>query len=84
MKIFLKCNEAANVCNKSQYKEDSFREKMSLRLHLILCKMCRNFSKQNEKLTNTIKSSNIKTLTPEEKQYLKSQLKKDFNKQQSS
>lgn len=84
MKIFLKCNEAALVCDKSQYNEAGFREKIMLGVHLTMCKMCRNYDKQNVKLTSTIKASKIKTLNPEEKQRLKTRLEQEFNNESPS
>lgn len=79
MKIFLKCNEAADVCDKSQYKEAGLWDKITLAVHLLMCKLCRNYSKQNVKLTQSIKSANIKTLCPEEKQVLKTRMQQELN-----
>jgi len=79
MKIFLKCNEAADVCNKSQYEEAGLWDKITLAVHLLMCKLCRNYSKQNVKLTQTIKSANIKTLCSEEKQRLKTRMQQEGN-----
>lgn len=84
MRFFLKCNEAALVCDKSQYKEAGLRDKIMLGVHLAIRKMCRNYSKQNVELTNTIKSSKIKTLNTEEKQHLKTRLEQEFNNQSPS
>lgn len=79
MGFFLKCNEAANICDKSQYKEANLWNKFSLGLHLVMCKLCRNYSKQNTKLTGTLKSAKLKTLRPEEKQRLKAQIEQEMN-----
>jgi predicted anti-sigma-YlaC factor YlaD len=84
MKFFLKCNEAANVCDKSQYEEAGFFEKVMLKMHLVMCKFCRGYSKSNTKLTKTIKSANIKTLRPEEKQTLKTRVQQEINNEQHS
>lgn len=84
MKFFLKCNEAAHVCDKSQYKEVGFWDKISLRVHLIMCQLCRDYSKKNVKLTETINSADIKTLCSEEKHRLKTRLKQELNNQGKS
>ncbi|MGO3182680.1 MAG: hypothetical protein ACTIJ9_07595 [Aequorivita sp.] len=84
MKKFLKCSEAAHLCNKSQYKEVGFGEKIILRIHLAKCKTCRDYSKRNVKLTQTIKSAKIKTLGSEEKQHLKMQFEQELNKESSA
>ncbi len=78
MKFFLNCDKAVNVCDKSQYNEASFIEKLLLKLHILLCKLCRGHVKRNVKLTKAIKSSKIKTLATEEKQQLKNKLRQEI------
>lgn len=54
---FLKisCKEAATICNKAQYGEATFLEKIKLRWHLLICKICALYSKQNHTLTSIFK-----------------------------
>ena len=84
MKFFLKCDEATNVCDKSQYNEAGFFEKLMLHIHVMMCKICRGYTKRNVKLTETIKSANLKTLRPEEKEILKKRLQQEINNGQNS
>ncbi|MCB0452867.1 MAG: hypothetical protein KDC94_08230 [Aequorivita sp.] len=79
MKFFLKCDEAVHVCDRSQYNEASFLEKLKLKMHILICGLCRGHAKRNTKLTETIKSANLKTLLPEEKQSLKKRLQQEIN-----
>lgn len=79
MKFFLECDKAVHVCDKSQYNEASFFEKFLLKLHILMCKLCRSHVKRNTKLTKTIKSANIKTLHSEEKQQLKTRLRQEMD-----
>ncbi|MGB3345025.1 MAG: hypothetical protein WBA61_14045 [Aequorivita sp.] len=72
MKFFLKCNEATHVCDKAQYKEAGWFERIFLKLHLVLCKCCRGYSSNNDKLSKALKSSKLQTLPPEEKRRMKS------------
>ena len=51
-KIKFTCEEATTICTKSQYKEASFLEKLKLQFHLIYCKKCRMFSRQNSSLSD--------------------------------
>lgn len=44
----LTCDEASTICDKSQYNEASFWEKIKLKVHLFLCKKCGLYSKQNK------------------------------------
>jgi hypothetical protein len=50
-KLFITCDEATTICTKNQYKEASFWEKIKLNIHLLTCKICGLYSKQNTKLT---------------------------------
>ncbi|MDN3724788.1 hypothetical protein QRD02_10370 [Aequorivita sp. SDUM287046] len=80
IKFFLKCNKAAHLCDKSQYKETGFLEKLFLKLHILVCSLCRGHAKQNGKLTETIKAANLKTLRPEEKEILKKRLENEISR----
>ncbi len=82
MKFFLKCDEATHVCDKSQYNEASFLEKLLLKMHLFMCKLCRGHVKRNVKLTKTIKSANIKILQPKEKQILKVRIQEEIDNEE--
>ena len=77
MRFFLKCIEAAQVCDKTQYKEAGRFERFSLKLHLLLCGGCRNYSSNNKKLSKAIKSSKLQTLPPEEKRRMKNLIKQN-------
>ena len=79
MKLFLKCDEAAHVCDKSQYKESSFLEKLNLKIHILLCPVCRAHVKRNCTLTQNLHRSNLKTLRPEEKELLKKRMEDEIN-----
>ncbi|MFO7673915.1 MAG: hypothetical protein R6V74_09435 [Lutibacter sp.] len=45
------CNEATEICDKSQYKEASIWEKIKLGTHLFLCKKCGLYAKQNKMMS---------------------------------
>ena len=81
-KLFLKCDDANHVCDKSQYKEASFIEKIKLIFHLLYCKACRKYSKNNGKLTECIQKSNVECLNESAKKEMKVNLKNELVKQQ--
>ena len=83
MKFFLKCNEAVNVCDKRQYKEASFSDVVALKIHLLLCSLCRGYSKRNLKLTKSIKSAHLKKFPPAEKQEMKIRLQEEIRKSEN-
>ncbi|MDO7170782.1 hypothetical protein [Mariniflexile sp. AS56] len=76
IKIVLPCQEANHVCDKSQYKNASLWEKVKLNLHLIYCRACRKYSKNNAKLTKVMRKSNIEYLDKKCKEQMKSELDK--------
>ena len=51
----LSCDEAAMICDKNQYGEASFWDKFKLRVHILACKMCKEYTKQNSLLTKAFK-----------------------------
>jgi len=75
-KIGISCDEANHVCDKSQYKESSFWEKLKLNIHLLYCKVCREYTKNNTKLTSAITESKVTCMDKTSKETLKSELEK--------
>lgn len=85
-KLTLTCNEATTICDKSQYNEATFLEKMRLTVHFLYCKLCKRYTKQNLLLSTCYrnKAESIKRenygLTVEEKETLKQALHKQTYK----
>ncbi|MCF7569045.1 hypothetical protein L3X37_11815 [Sabulilitoribacter arenilitoris] len=76
MKIVMPCDEANHVCNKTQYKEATLWEKIKLNIHLIYCRACRKYTKNNTKLTKKIKESKVECLDKKCKKHMKKNLQK--------
>lgn len=70
----ISCEKAALICNKTQYRESSFMEKLKLRLHLMMCKTCSAFTRKNTELTTLCEKANLRGLTEQEKLNMKEQL----------
>ena len=68
------CQEAATICNKSQYREAGLKEQWQLWVHLIACRKCASFSRKNKELTSLCEKASLKALTPEEKAAMKERL----------
>ena len=78
-KVFISCDEATTICTKNQYKEASFWEKIKLNIHLLTCKICGLYSKQNTKLSEVCdkhlhKETCDHKLSDKEKEVLKQKL----------
>ena len=81
-KIFISCDEANHVCDKTQYREASLWEKIKLNFHLIYCRACRKYTKNNAKLTKLVKNDEVDCLELKEKQHMKECFEKELSKNQ--
>ncbi len=78
--LFIHCDESNSICDKTQYNEATFWEKIKLNIHLIYCKFCRMYTKKNSKLTKIIKSSELEYLKTSEKEALQSSFEKELTR----
>jgi len=54
--MMINCDEATSICDKNQYGEASFLEKMKLRFHLFMCKHCKKYVKHNKTMSIVFKN----------------------------
>ncbi|SHJ74172.1 hypothetical protein [Pseudozobellia thermophila] len=71
----ISCEKAAIICNKIQYKEATFIEKLKLRYHLLMCETCTKFSKKNSQLTSLCNKAHLHGLSNKEKEQMKDRLR---------
>lgn len=76
IKIVIPCDEANHVCDKTQYKNATLWEKIKLNIHLLYCRACRDYTKNNTKLTKAIKKSKVDCLDQSTKIKMKKTLDK--------
>jgi len=76
----MKCEEAGHVCDKNQYEEAGFWEKIRLNIHLLYCKACRKHVARNTKLTKAIKNSNLKSMPQKDKDIINDKLRQEMSK----
>ena len=69
--LFISCEDAKQICDKSQYNEASAWEKLKLNLRFSWCRFTRAYVKNNKKLTQIVKDSNVNCLNSSEKEELK-------------
>lgn len=72
--LFISCEEAFEICDKSQYNEATLWEKIKLNIRYTWCQFTRAYVKKNKKLTKAIKASHIQCLHQNERQALQEQL----------
>lgn len=78
MNIKVECHEANHICDKNQYKESTFWEKIKLNVHLIYCSACRKYSARNVKLTKAVKNPKVQTVSASDKEVMKQRLKEQL------
>nr|WP_299105048.1 hypothetical protein [uncultured Tenacibaculum sp.] len=80
-KFLITCDEATTICDKSQYGEATFLEKIKLNFHLLVCKVCSMYTKQNRTMSKLFKmkasdcQQETQCLSNSDKEALKEQLK---------
>ncbi|MGO1584387.1 hypothetical protein [Mesonia sp.] len=72
------CEKYGMFCDKCQYDEASFWERLKLKFHLFLCGGCREYSKKNTHLSKAIRNAELSTLTPEEQENFKQMLQNNL------
>ncbi len=77
--IFVNCSDANHFCDKNQYKEATFWEKVKLNIHLLYCRACRKYSAKNTKLTKLVKDPKVISINEYEKNAMKERLKQKIS-----
>ena len=77
-KFKLECHEANHICDKNQYKEASFKEKIILTFHLIYCRACREYTKRNTQLSKLIRNPKVDSMNTSEKENLQQSFEKEL------
>ncbi|MEZ4792648.1 MAG: hypothetical protein R2783_04055 [Gelidibacter sp.] len=77
--LFISCEEAYEICDKSQYGEATLLERLKLNLRYIWCRFTQAYVKRNRKLTQTIKASQVQSLHPSEREQLLEKFKQQLN-----
>lgn len=80
--IFISCDEANHTCDKSQYNEASLWEKIKLNIHLIYCRACRKYTKNNTKLSKLMKNDDVDCIELSEKERMRESFQKELSKHQ--
>jgi predicted anti-sigma-YlaC factor YlaD len=70
------CKDITELIEKEKVVGISFREKIQVKAHLMMCKLCKNFAKDSEYLDRLLRKLKAKsfTLTVEERAKIKKDL----------
>lgn len=76
--FLIDCSQAANCCDKAQYKEANRLERLKMTIHLLFCRKCREYTSRNTKLTKLIRKAGIKTCTAQERKVWKEEIEAEL------
>ncbi|WP_046745160.1 hypothetical protein [Kordia zhangzhouensis] len=79
-KFFISCEEAKHICDKAQYGEATFWEKVKLNVRLSWCHITRAYSNNNGKLTKLMKKSKIDAIERDKKEEMQRKLQEEMKK----
>lgn len=77
-KLFIDCDEAMFICDKSQYNESTFWERFRLNIRYIYCHITRSYVKKNKKLSDLVSHENVTCMNATSKTELKSKFEKEL------
>jgi hypothetical protein len=77
-KIFINCEEAAHICDKSQYNEATWWERFRLNLRYAYCHITRSYVKQNKKLSDLVSNEKVTCMNSASKNELKTKFEKEL------
>jgi hypothetical protein len=80
--LFISCDEAKHICDKSQYGEATSWEIFKLKLRLSWCHISQSYSRNNQKLTEVVEKSKMNCLKNNERTKIKEQFDKELAKHQ--
>ncbi len=81
--VFIPCDTAQHTCDKTQYDEASIWEKVKLSIHLIHCKACQTYTKNNHKLTKLMNENKENNLKIDERESLEALFRKELSRNDS-
>lgn len=80
--LFITCEEAKHICDKSQYNEATSWEKFELKLRLLWCHVTKAYVNKNLKLTDAISKSHLNCMNAQERAALKLSIEQHLKNQQ--
>jgi hypothetical protein len=57
--FFINCDQAKHICDKSQYRESSWWDRLRLNFRYAYCNITRSYVKRNKKLSKLIKNGDF-------------------------
>ncbi len=80
--LFISCDEAKHICDKTQYDEGTSWERLKLSIRLSWCKFTKAYSKNNNKLTDSMQKADVNCLKNDERKKLQKNFEQELTKHQ--
>ncbi|NER15131.1 hypothetical protein GWK08_16875 [Leptobacterium flavescens] len=77
--FFITYEEAQHICNKLQYGEATFWERVKLNFRLLWCRITNEYTRKNTKLTSLCEMADLKVMDDKKKDELKDMLNKQLS-----
>jgi len=78
--LFITCDEAKHICDKTQYGEATVWERVKLNIRLSWCKFTKAYSRNNNRLTDAMKKSEVSCMKNDERKKLQDKFEKELAK----
>lgn len=79
--ILISCDEAKEICDKLQYNEASWLDKIKFQFRSLYCHVTRSYAKKNQQLTSTCQKAKIDCMHAHEKKELQEQINAHLKQQ---
>ncbi len=80
--LFVSCEEAQHICDKTQYGEATSWERVKLSIRLSWCRITKAYSKNNNKLTEAVQKAEVNCLKNDERTKIQNEFEKELAKHQ--
>lgn len=81
-KVFIDCDEAKHICDKSQYNESSWWDRFRLNIRFIYCNLTRAYVKRNHKLSKLVSDEKVDCMDSKSKENLKTKFEQQLQNHQ--
>lgn len=79
--FFINCDDAKQICDKSQYNESSFWDRFRLNVKSLFCNVTRSYVKKNRQLSNLFQNNDVHCMCNKTKGKLKAKFHNELNNQ---
>lgn len=80
--LFISCEEAIHICDKAQYDEASWWEKIELKIRISWCHITKDYAQKNMRLSSFIKQHKVECLQRKERKQLQKEFEQQLKQQQ--